>query len=84
MIATGGAIKTKKSIWYGLDYVYKEGKWKYDDQEYKLCIPNPEGDMEEIKQEKAAFSRKTLRMTDGPDKGYKEHLISLQISIKSG
>ena len=69
-------------MWYGLDYICRNGVWKYNEQDYNLCIPNPAGGLENIKLEKTTVSRKTLGITDGPDKGYKDHLLSLQIKHK--
>jgi hypothetical protein len=41
--ATGGALKPEKRFWYLLDYVCKEGEWKYAEMvTRKMMITNPD------------------------------------------
>jgi hypothetical protein len=50
--ATGGALKPEKCFWYLIDYICKEGEWKYAEMvPREMVITNPDGTKSPIKQE---------------------------------
>ena len=52
MEVTGGAIRTDKSWWYLIDYVWKRGKWISNDPDIgiDLVATNIEGERVSLKQ----------------------------------
>ncbi len=82
--ATGGALKPEKYFWYLLDYVCKDGEWKYAEMVPRnMIITNPDGTKSPIQQEMDTESKKTLGIHDPPSGGNTTHLSSIKTKGKT-
>jgi hypothetical protein len=80
--ATGGALKQDKCFWYLLDYVCKDGEWKYTEMvPRKMMMMNPGGTKSPMQQEKVTESKKTLGIHDSLSGGNATHLSSIKTKV---
>ena len=81
--ATGGAIKYEKSFWYGLDYTKDKRRWVFKEEQFELTVMNIKHQSDSIKQGPVSKSRKNLGRTDGPEKGYADHIKLLEEKLNN-
>ena len=68
--ATGGAIVPEKSHWYLIDFVWKEGSWRYaslEEIEAGLLVKDSEGNSKTIERLEVSDARRTLGVRLAPD-----------------
>jgi hypothetical protein len=81
--AMGGALKPEKCFWYLLDYVCKDGEWKYAEMvPHKMMITNPDT-KSPIQQKKVTESKMTLGIHDSPSGGNAIHLSSIKTKVRT-
>ena len=77
---TGGAIVPEKSHWYLIDFVWKDGKWKYIEphpNDTPLTVRNPFGRWEVVERKGPAEAVRTLGIRVAPDGNNKDELAYL-------
>jgi hypothetical protein len=80
--ATEGALKPEKCFWYLLDYICKDGEWKYAELVPRnMTIANPDGTKIPIQQGKVTESKNTLVIHDSPSGGNATHLSSIKTNV---
>jgi hypothetical protein len=66
--ASGGAIEPAKTFWYGIDFAWDKGNWKYQEEwDRTLEVRNPGGTMEILEQVDVSEARRTLGVRLAPD-----------------
>ena len=83
--ATGGAIVPEKSHWYLIDFVWKDGYWKYASlEETNIGLQvDSEGNAKVIEKLAASDSRRTLGVRLAPDGNNEAEVKFLQERAKN-
>jgi hypothetical protein len=76
---TGGALDPGKTYWYLMDFLWKEGIWKYDglDENNKLTMLDSEGNRVNLKQLPVHKGMRTLGVILAPDGNNEDQVEAL-------
>ena len=83
--ATGGAIVPEKSHWYMIDFVWKDGSWRYaslEETNFELQVKDCEGHLKTIELLAASDARRTLGVRLAPDGNNDEEVWFLRERAK--